>query len=364
LEGRNEMNVIIPITEIGNYIVFSILIGHVALQFVSETNKPIINISRNTLLLSTLGVFVFTLGPVAQTISYFSESVGLTLAIFSVLTDFQVGQAWIFIGFMSVFLWMTILVNGSKYLQALWLLLMLLGIGYSSHVASLTFWVGLFAHSAHFLMVTLWTGILIHVAWFSNEQQKWSKFLRWFTPFAVVCIIIIILSGVTLMIYVVEPRDYVRSWVLPYGQMLILKHISIIPVLVFALINGVLSKKAANLPTFNPRPWIKAESFIILIVFYFTSVLGMLSPPHEVDFTVKSEGASKWVELVLGKDITTTLNIGLTINFLSILLIMISLIFLAMIIISFKKVKPLIAVLFGCSFIFAMYFGLMLSMNV
>jgi copper resistance protein D len=108
------MNVIIPIAEIGNYIVFSILIGHVALQFVSETNKPKINISRNILLLSTLGIFVFTLGPVAQTISYFSDSVGLTLAIFSVLTDFQVGQAWIFIGFMSVFLWMTILVNGSK----------------------------------------------------------------------------------------------------------------------------------------------------------------------------------------------------------------------------------------------------------
>jgi copper resistance protein D len=358
------MNVIIPISEIGNYIVFSILIGHVALQFVSETNKPKINISRNILLLSTLGVFVFTLGPVAQTISYFSDSVGLTLAIFSVLTDFQVGQAWIFIGLMSVFLWMTILVNGSKYLQALWLLLMVLGVGYSSHVASLTFWVGLFAHSAHFLMVTLWTGILMHAAWFSNDQQKWPKFLRWFTPFAVACIIIIILSGVTLMIYVVEPKDYVRSWVLPYGQMLLLKHISIIPVLVFAFINGVLSKKAATLPFFNPRPWIKAESIIILIVFYFTSVLGMLSPPHKVDFTVRSEGASKWVEWLLGKDILSTINIGFTMNFLTAILITISLIFSVLIVVSFKKVKPLVAVFFGISFIFAMYFGLMFSLTI
>ncbi|MEH6996540.1 CopD family protein [Neobacillus drentensis] len=358
------MNVLIPIAEIGNYIVFSILIGHVALQFVPETNKPKIIISRNILLLSTLGIFVFTLGPVAQTISYFSDSVGLTLAIFSVLTDFQVGQAWIFIGFMSVFLWMTILLNGSKYLQALWLLIMVLGVGYSSHVASLSFLVGLFAHSAHFLMVTIWTGILIHVAWFSNDQQKWHKFLRWFTPFAIVCIIIILISGVTLMIYVVEPQDYVRSWVLPYGQMLLLKHISIIPVLVFAFINGVLSKKAATLPSFNPRPWIKAESLIILIVFYFTSVLGMLSPPHEVEFTVRSEGASKWVELVLGKDILTTFNIGLTANFLSILLLLISLIFLSLIVSSFKKVKPIVAVFLGCSFIFTMYFGLMLSMKI
>lgn len=278
------------------------------------------------------------------------------------ITDFQVGRAWIFIGFMSVFLWMTILVNGSKYLQVLWLLLMVLGVGYSSHVASLIFWVGLFAHSAHFLMVTLWTGILIHVAWFSNDQQKWPKFLRWFTLFAVACIII--LSGVTLMIYVVEPKDYVRSWVLPYGQMLLLKHISVIPVLVFAFINDVLSKKAATIPSFNPRPWIKAESFIILIVFYFTSVLGMLSPPHEVEFTVRSQGASKWVEWLLGKDILTSLNIGLTINYLTFLLISISLIFLVLIVISFRKVKPLVAVFFGCSFIFTLYFGLILSFNL
>ncbi|MEH7013262.1 CopD family protein [Neobacillus niacini] len=358
------MNVLIPIAEIGNYIVFSILIGNVALQFVSETNKPKINISRSVLLLSTLGIFIFTLGPVAQTISYFSDSVGLTLAIFSVLTDFQVGQAWTFIGFMSVFLWMTILLKGSKYLQALWLFLMILGVGYSSHVASLSFWVGLFAHSAHFLMVTLWTGILILVAWFSNDQQKWAKFLRWFTPFAILCIIIIIFTGLTLMINVVEPKDYVQSWVLPYGQMLLLKHISIIPVLVFAFINGVLTKRALTFPSFNPRPWIKVESIVILIVFYFTSVLGTLSPAHEVEFTVKSEGASKWVEWMFGKDILTTLNIGFTANFQSVFLITISVLFLALILISFKKVKPLIAVFFAISFIFAMYFGLMFSMII
>jgi copper resistance protein D len=134
--------------------------------------------------------------------------------------------------------------------------------------------------------------------------------------------------------------------------------------LVFAIINGILSKKAASLPSFNPRPWIKAENFIILIVFYFTSVLGMLSPPHEVEFTVRSEGASKWVEWLLGKNILTTFNTGLAINFLTVLLITISLIFLVLIVISFRKVKPLVAVFFGISFIFAMYFGLMFSLTI
>jgi copper resistance protein D len=358
------VNILIPISEIATYIVFSILAGHVALQFVPDSYKPNTNISKSILLLSTLGIFVFTLGPVLQTISYFSDSVGLPLAIMSVLTDFQVGKAWLFIGFISVFLWLTIMLKGSKYIQALWLLLLVLAIGYSSHVSSLSFWVGLFAHAIHFLIVSLWTGILLHVAWFSKDQQKWPNFLRWFTPFAILCFMIIIISGLLLMFFIVEPKDYVKSWVLPYGQMLLLKHISIIPVIVFAFVNGVLTKKALTIPSFNPRPWIKLESIMIFIVFYFTSVLGTLSPPHAVEFTVKSEGASRWVEWLLGKDIITTMNIGLMPYFQSWLLILVSLIFLTLVVISFKQVRPIIAVVFGFSFILAMYFGLMLSINV
>lgn len=358
------MNVFISIAEFCIYLLFSILAGHVALQFVSDENKPKINLSKQTLLLCTLGIYIFSFAPVAQTISYFKDSVGLTLTAFSVITDFQVGRAWIIIGFVSVLFWITLMLNGSKYLQALWLFLMVLAVGYSSHVASLSFWNGLVAHSLHFLLVILWTGILIHVAWFSNEQQKWAKFLHWFTPFAIISILVIILSGVTLMIYVVEPKDYVRSWVLPYGQMLLLKHISVIPVLVFAFINGVLAKKSLALPDFNPRSWIKAESVIIFIIFYFTSVLGTLSPPHEVEFTVKSEGASKWVEWMFGKEILTTSNIEFASNFSTIFLILISFLLLSLILLSFKKEKPMIGVYFGIGFIFAVYFGLMISLLV
>lgn len=358
------MSIVVSLAEIGTYLLFSILIGHAALQFVSDEKKPAIKISKKVLLLSTLGIYVFTFGPVAQTISYFSDGVGLTLAAYSVLTDFQVGRAWIFIGFLSVFLWLTLLFNGSKYLQTLWLLLMVLAIGYSSHVASLEFWPGFISHSIHFLMVTLWTGTLIHIAWFSNDQDKWGSFLRWFTPFAVMNLIIILISGFTLMIYVVEPKDYVASWVLPYGQILLLKHISIIPLLVFAFINGVLSKKALKVPSFDPRPWIKGESIIILIAFYFTSVLGTLSPPHEVEFTVQSEGASKWVEWLAGKDIITVMNLQFSPHFLSLFLIFISILFLALIWISFKKVKLAAAILFALSFVFALYFGFMMSLSI
>lgn len=358
------MNYLVPLSEIGSYLFVSILMGHVALLFVPEDYKPNIRIPKKVLLLATLGVYIFGFGPVAQTISYFSESVGLSVAAYSVLTDFQVGRAWIVIGFMSMFLWIALLVNSSKYIQALLLLVIVLAIGYSSHVASLEFWNGLFAHTIHYFMVTLWVGILLQGAWFSDAPRNWGKFLQWFTPFAVGSIIVILISGFLLMLFVVDPKEYADAWVLPYGQMLLLKHISIIPVLAFAFLNGVLSKKSISSSSFNPLPWLKGETILLFITFYFTSILGTISPPHEVEFTVKSEGASKWVEWLFGKDILTTLNIELHANLETWFLSAISVLFLGLVVISFKKVKPAAGVFFALSFIFTMYFGLMLSLSV
>ncbi len=358
------MSFLVPIFELGKYLLVSLLMGHVALLFVPEEYKPSIHISKKVLLLAALGVYIFSFGHVAQTISYFSESVGFTVAAYSVLTDFQVGRAWIIIGFMSMILWIAIMVHSSKYIQALLLIIIALAAGYSSHVASLEFWTGLFAHSIHFFLVTLWIGILIHAAWFSSDSRKWGRFLQWFTPLAVGCIIGIFISGFTLMAFVVNPKEYADAWILPYGQMLLLKHISVVSVLTFAFLNGVLAKRAFSSSAFNPRPWLKGETILLFVTIYFTSILGTLSPPHQVGFTVQSEGASKWVEWLFGKDMVTMPNIEWQANLTACFLLIISILFLSLIIISFKKVKPAAGVFFALSFIFTMYFGLMLSLSV
>lgn len=193
------MNILVPITELFLYVLFSFLIGHVVLKFVSDTKKPKISIPKPMLLLATLGIIIFSLGPVLQVVFYFSESVGLGLTTFSVLTKFPVGIAWVFTGFMATFLWMTIYVEGSKYLQAFWLFLMVLSVGYASHAASLSFWSGFMSHTIHFVVITLWVGILIQVSWFSKETKNWSAFLKWFTPFSIVLLIVTIGSGFVLM---------------------------------------------------------------------------------------------------------------------------------------------------------------------
>ncbi|UQX52830.1 hypothetical protein M5V91_18000 [Cytobacillus pseudoceanisediminis] len=66
----------------------------------------------------------------------------------------------------------------------------------------------------------------------------------------------------------------------------------------------------------------------------------------------------------MGTDIPSVNNVHLTPNFLSLFLLANSLLFLALIVISFKKVKPYIAILFGMSFVFALYFGLMISLSI
>ncbi|WP_369425900.1 hypothetical protein [Cytobacillus pseudoceanisediminis] len=80
-------------------------------------------------------------------------------------------------------------------------------------------------------------------------------------------LMILLISGFALMFYVVEPKDYVNSWVLPYGQMLLLKHLSIIPLLVFAFLNGVLTRKSLRVSSFDPRPWIKGRVLLFSLFF-------------------------------------------------------------------------------------------------
>lgn len=360
------MNLFVPVTEFFLYILFSFLVGHVALQFVPEAKKPHIVVRKPALLLAALGIIVFSFGPVLQVILYFSESVGLGLTALSVLTKFQVGIAWIFTGFIATFLWMTIYVEGSKYIQAFWLLLMILSVGYASHAASLSFWSGFVAHSLHFTVITLWVGILIQVSWFSKEAKNWAAFLKWFTPFSIGLLIVTAGTGLILMFFVVTPKDYTNSWVLPYGQMLLLKHISIIPVLLFAFINGILAKKSHSNLLWNPKPWVRTESISLFLVFFFTGVLGTLSPAaHDIAATLKSEGPAPFVEFLAGKEIKAPVQTELVPTLEGMTLIVMSGLFLFMIILSFyKQIKPIAAFSFGICFLITMYLGIMLNISV
>ncbi|HAQ06986.1 MAG TPA: hypothetical protein DCR24_05470 [Bacillus bacterium] len=131
------MNILIASAEWLTYLFFSLLMGHVVLSFIPENRKPTLDVSKNVLLASALGIVFSSFGPVLQVVYYFYESVGLVRSFYAVLTDFQVGHAWLIISWVCLFLMLTILFNGSRFLKAFWMIIMILAVGYSSHVASL-----------------------------------------------------------------------------------------------------------------------------------------------------------------------------------------------------------------------------------
>ncbi|WHY02994.1 CopD family protein [Neobacillus sp. DY30] len=294
-------------------------------------------------------------------IRFFDDTAGFAQAAASVILTTQVGQGWLFITVFAIFLWLTFYLERSKYIQGFWIVLMMIAIGYSSHVSSQSFVVGIFSHTTHFLMVTIWVGVLFHVSWFSRDKQHWSEFLQWFTPLAIVCIINIFASGFVIMFTIEKPAEYLDGWATPYGRMLLLKHISIIPIILFAVINGILSRKASTFSDYEPRKWLKSESLILLLVFYFTAVLGTLSPPYEMPPAAQTVETPTWVEWLFAKDILLPIEVDIAPTFLTVLLISVALLFLLLIIISYKKMSPVFATLFGGCFILTLYLGLIFS---
>jgi copper resistance protein D len=355
------MNLLTPIADLGNYLLFSLLVGHVVLQFVPNSKKPTIQLPKPLLLISTLGIIFFSFVPVLSLILFFDESVGFTSAAASVLMSFQIGQGWLFMTVFAIFLWLTLYLERSKYLQSFWVVLMMITIGYSSHVSTQSFVVGIFSHTTHFLMVTIWVGIVLQISWFSKDKEHWNEFLKWFSPLAVVCMLNIFATGFVIMFTIEEPTEYINGWATPYGRMLLFKHISIVPIIIFAVINGILNRRVSTTPQYDPRNWLKAESVILLLVFYFTAVLGTLSPPYEMVLSEQAAKAPTWVEWLLAKNLLVPIEIQFAPTFLSVVLITTALLFLLLIIVSYKRMSPVFATVFGGCFILTLYLGLMFS---
>ncbi|MEM5017966.1 CopD family protein [Metabacillus indicus] len=355
------MNFLIPIGEGITYILFSFLIGHVVLQLVPASKKPEMAVPKKYLLLSVVLIIGLTFLPVLKVILSFYQAAGISQTVQSVLMDFQIGQSWMLTAAAAIVLWLVLYLDGPKFIQGMLLLFMIFALGYASHAASLSFWAGMASHSIHFLAVALWAGVLLNAAWFTIHPENLQSFLKWFTPFAAVCFAVLTAAGLFVMNMMVDLRDYVQAWPLSYGQVILLKHLSIIPLLVFAFLNGFVRKKAGETVTFA---WIRAESLIIGAVFFLTGFLGTQAPPHDVNVTLRSEGAAPLFEWVKGTiEPQGTLSLHFSID--GILLLFMAGLFLGMIVLSFmKKRNAYAAVVLALLFIVSAYLGLMSGVSV
>lgn len=235
----------IYLTEALLYLCFSLLMGALLIHLVPINRRPDIRISRRLLQISILGIVFLSAAPVIRLILFLYEDVGFWLTVQNIVGEFEVGRAWSVTVFTALFFYLfvsTVSIFKRKLyigISLAFTMTLILALGWASHSASLTDWSGFAVHTLHFTAVTVWAGLLLIVSWFSANQQNWQAFLNWFTPVALSCLSIVIGSGFYIMTLAVDLADYQNAWMIPYGQAILWKHLLVIPVLIFAAINGI-----------------------------------------------------------------------------------------------------------------------------
>lgn len=350
------------------YICYAFLLGSFIVHLVPGNARPQLHIPRQAVIFSIAGTMVLAFAPLLQIIMRFGPGIGYGKAISTVLFSFKEGKAYLLVFGLCLLLLLTFLLvkdalQNKKilYSSLLIVLCIIATFGYASHVGSIGGFKGAVIQSVHMLSMAVWTGVLIAVAWYTAEARHWDRFLKWFTPVSIVCVVLILVSGLLTMTYTVP--EYVNSWILPYGQALLMKHLLFVPIIVFGFCNGFLirSKMKQN-QGFAVIPWLKAETILILFVFLFTALMSQEAPPHSVAETLQYNDPSA-VFMMLHPEASVPLEWGVTITAAA--LAGIALLILAGMIYSFVKRKgsPAILLLLGFIFVITAYGSLMLGVQ-
>lgn len=280
------------------YLCFAVVFGWLTVIRARETDA----VSRMPVTLiqaSVIGIGVFSFLPVLRIIMFFAEDAGFVATLKSVLFTTTEGKAYAWTLLFCLMLLFVIKFGAPAHNKQVWpwILCVILCLGltitvsWTSHMTANYGLPGLFANLVHVLAVMVWSGTLIAAGWFKADGSSWSKFLSWFHILAMIAMVLIMASG-WLLTATIAP-EYVNSFALPYGQALLIKHLLILPLLIFALMNGVLVKrKLSRDPSFQPFAWARAESFIVLAIYVITGYMNQQHAPLEVSETLRDAPAS------------------------------------------------------------------------
>jgi putative copper resistance protein D len=352
------------------YLSYAFLIGTLILYTVPKEMRPELKITKKWLLLFIAFVPVFGIGELIRLTLYLGSDFGYWTTFQNIILTFEVGKGWLFLTSLSILLFFMALFNdvdNERFFSVLSLVLtvgMAISIGFSSHAASLSS-LGLVAHTLHFLAVTIWSGVLLVIGFFSKGKEPFLSFYRWFTPLALVCLLTVIGAGLWLMSYIVP--EYVNSYMLDYGQALLIKHVLLFVVVFYSLINGIwIKRKLTETPLSFPfLKWIRVEGIILFLVFVTTAVMSQQTPPHDVAETLKMEHPSNLFTFMTGLIPGDNPVLYFDLSIKSIGWLLASLLFLAAIFIGIKKNLSIIVVTFSSLLAaFALYLVVMSSLSL
>lgn len=352
------------------YVCFAILIGALTLRMVPEKLQPAVQVPNGLLLACAAAIPVLSYVPIHQLARLFAKDFELSYfaMLKSILLDVKAGKAWLWTALGAAGL--AVLLSAKSFRNdrhmpkvALFVtMLLIVWLGYASHASSLSALKGLVVHTTHFFAFSLWIGILFVTAWFSRNENNWPAFLKWFSPLAIVCVVVTLLAGFTLMTFTTP--EYVNAWMLPYGQALLIKHLLILPLLLFAFTNGFMYKSAvAAKPDFHPVKWLRIESIVAVLVLGATAFMGQQTPPHTVKDTLQTESPSPLFTWLYKGSFSPDLNLRFTLHMESILMLAAALLVAVAVVWTYRLNRPWTALPLGLLAAGFTYLGLMFSIS-
>jgi len=362
------MDILVIISQVLLYVCFSILAGSLLLQLIPSTYRPDVKIPTYYLLMSAIMVPIFAFIPVLDITLFIAPRLGFGEALQTVLLSYTVGNAWNFtlIGSALLVLVIALMRSNEKRTSASIALALTFGlmltIAWSGHAGSMSPITGIISHFIHLAAISVWVGVVLVVGWCATNHDNWLKFLSWFSKVAIGCLAATGLSGILLMNVMVD--GYVDSWAVSYGQGLLIKHLFLLPLLFYALLNGwVVKHLLAKDATFNPIPWIRLEGIVLFVIFAMTAFFTQQSPPHGNYLT--DDAVSPLFQIFHGGVIDSSSTIGLTVNFDIVYFFFLALFVVGLMILSiYKKASIVITFLLSCLLVVSIYIMVMLSVVV
>ncbi|MHA7964788.1 copper resistance D family protein [Paenibacillus sp. CAU 1782] len=356
----------IYISETLLYLFFAFSGGYLLLSFVPDQAKPSLRKLPTLFQYALLGISVFSFVPIFRTtlmLQEYATNLTFVQVLIIVLKDYSFGNAWLSILFISTAMYaLTMLFNPEKKtiriaLSVLWGML-IIAHGWASHPASFSPIWGLLAQSLHVAAMSAWLGTLLIVAWFAQGPWNWKAFVRWFTPLAIACILIIVTAGFVMMALIVE--GYLNSWSLNYGEALLLKHLVFLPLLLLGFMNGFVAKITKDgLLAARLKWWLRAETIIAFVMLMITAFMGVQEPPHEGEFEAP---AVSWLFQYLNGTSPGS-DLSLSFSLPGLLLIAIGLYSIGLLYWSYKENKRMVFIIGLILVVLCPFLGLLLSLK-
>ncbi|MDO7268034.1 copper resistance D family protein [Shouchella clausii] len=317
------------------------------------------------------GIVVVLFGYVAKLAVTYADFFAISYldALMTVIADHAVGASFLYGSLIVVLMavvWLAMAKNTplrpiAAGINLVFIVLLAFAISLSSHSASLNGLHGMISSSLHMVAMAFWIGPLLVIGLYGTSLINALKFHQWFSVVAVFSLLLLVTSGFIMMGEIAP--EYVNSWMLSYGQLLLIKHILFIPLLVFGFRHLLsLSGKGAKLSPAERQKSFRAEGVIALLVFIVTSWLTETEPPHNVLRTLQNEPMSPLMDWFLQEPLLENQLISFSPGIGGVLLLVASAILLVGALVAawwFKKTVIVGVLLVGWTLV--TYSGLMIS---